>query len=408
MQAQKRPAKNKKKILLVVQRYGLEVNGGAELHCRWIAEHLNRYFDVEVFTTKALDYISWKNHYRKSAEIINGVKVRRFRVDRERNLHRFGLIQNKIFYEDHTQEDELRWVEEGGPVSKSLISALEREGRDAHAILFWSYRYWPSFRGLDLYPEKSIVVPTAERDRLLDLEFFRNILKKPAGHIFLTPEEQEIVFDSIGSRDKTNVIASCGVDAVYANRTEIEAFRKKYSLNNPYILYVGRVDRNKGCNQMFDFFKNFKRKNDIKLDLVVMGSVMMKIPKRDDVIVLGFKEDAEKASALAGAEALIMPSFYESLSIILLEAWAAGCPTLANGQCEVLKGQNMRSRAGLIYENYLEFEENLNLLLENSDLRRKLSANGRKFTEKYQNWDVITKKYADLIQEIGETAKAAG
>jgi glycosyltransferase involved in cell wall biosynthesis len=126
------------------------------------------------------------------------------------------------------------------------------------------------------------------------------------------------------------------------------------------------------------------------------------VPKRDDIIVLGYRDDAEKASALAGAEALIMPSFYESLSIILLEAWAAGCPTLANGQCEVLKGQNIRSNAGLIYENYLEFEENLMMLLEDKDLRKKLSANGRKFTTKYQSWDVITKKYADFINETGK------
>jgi glycosyltransferase involved in cell wall biosynthesis len=129
---------------------------------------------------------------------------------------------------------------------------------------------------------------------------------------------------------------------------------------------------------------------------------MMKVPERDDIIVLGYKNEDVKSAALAGAEALIMPSFYESLSIILLEAWAAGCPTLANGQCEVLKGQNSRSRAGLTYENYLEFEENLLMLLEDKELRRKLSANGRKFTTKYQNWDVITKKYADFINKIGK------
>ena len=402
MRAKTRPEKDRKKILLVVQRYGLEVNGGAELHCRWIAEHLNEHFDVEVLTTKALDYITWKNHYGKKKEIINGVKVRRFKVDRERNLHRFGLIQNKIFYENHTRDDELKWVEEGGPVSKGLMTALEKEGRDAYAILFWSYRYWPSFRGLDLYPNKSVIVPTAERDRLLDLELFKETLRKPAGHIFLTPEEREIVLTCTGKRDIPNIIASCGVDPIHSDKTKIESFRKKYGLKNPYILYVGRVDRNKGCNQMFDFFRNFKRKNDRNLDLVIIGSVMMKVPKRDDIIVLGYKDDAEKASALAGAEALIMPSFYESLSIILLEAWAAGCPTLANGQCEVLNGQNIRSNAGLVYENYLEFEDNLMMLLEDKDLRKKLSANGRKFTTKYQSWDVITKKYADFINETGK------
>ncbi len=51
------------KVAFVVQRYGLEISGGAELHCRWVAEHMNKHWEVEVLTTKALDYITWKNHF---------------------------------------------------------------------------------------------------------------------------------------------------------------------------------------------------------------------------------------------------------------------------------------------------------------------------------------------------------
>lgn len=49
-----------KKIAFVVQRYGLDVNGGAEYHCRLIAERMTKYFDVEVLTTCAIDYMTWK------------------------------------------------------------------------------------------------------------------------------------------------------------------------------------------------------------------------------------------------------------------------------------------------------------------------------------------------------------
>ena len=54
---------------------------------------------------------------------------------------------------------------------------------------------------------------------------------------------------------------------------------------------------------------------------------------------------------MAAAELLIMPSYFESLSMVALEAWALGRPVLANGRCDVLKGQCIRSNAGLYYEN---------------------------------------------------------
>ncbi len=49
------------KLAIVVQRYGRAINGGAELHARYLAEHLARHAEVEVLTTCASDYVSWRN-----------------------------------------------------------------------------------------------------------------------------------------------------------------------------------------------------------------------------------------------------------------------------------------------------------------------------------------------------------
>lgn len=70
------------RVALVVQRYGLEVNGGAELLCRMIAERLASRHSVEVLTTCAVDYVTWKNEYAPGLAEVNGIPVRRFRVDR--------------------------------------------------------------------------------------------------------------------------------------------------------------------------------------------------------------------------------------------------------------------------------------------------------------------------------------
>ena len=55
------------KLAVVVQRYGAEINGGAELHARYIAEHLARHHDVEVLTTCARDYVTWANELPSGA-----------------------------------------------------------------------------------------------------------------------------------------------------------------------------------------------------------------------------------------------------------------------------------------------------------------------------------------------------
>ena len=96
----------------------------------------------------------------------------------------------------------------------------------------------------------------------------------------------------------------------------------------------------------------------------------------------------------------MMPSFYESLSMVTLEAWAMEKPVLANAHCDVLKGQCLRSNAGLFYENYGEFHEGLRLLLESPELRRAMGINGRRyFTENY-TWDVIEKKYLNILDVL--------
>ena len=70
-----------KRIALVNQRYGTEVNGGSEYYTRLIAERLTDDFEVDVITTKALDYTTWENYYKADSEDINGVHVLRFHVE---------------------------------------------------------------------------------------------------------------------------------------------------------------------------------------------------------------------------------------------------------------------------------------------------------------------------------------
>ena len=120
------------------------------------------------------------------------------------------------------------------------------------------------------------------------------------------------------------------------------------------------------------------------LDLVLVGKPIIPVPQHHRIHHLGFLSDEDKFDALAAADLLIMPSYFESLSMVALEAWALGRPVLANGRCDVLKGQCIRSNAGLYYESYEEFAETLYSLESNGPLHARLGRNGREyFTRHY-------------------------
>jgi glycosyltransferase involved in cell wall biosynthesis len=386
------------KLAFVVQRYGLEINGGAELHCRWVAEHMKKYAEVEVLTTKAVDYLTWKDYYARDRETVNGVQVRRFPVVRPRNPERFGRVQEKLLRRDHQESDELKWLDEEGPRAPGLIQYL-KDGAGAYDyLIFFSYRYYHSYWGIKAVPEQSLLVPTAERDPVVGLRIFQELFRTPRAIIYNSIEERKMINDV--SRNEHVPGDVVGVGTEVPDRYSGEAFRLKHSLSGPYILYLGRIDENKGCPRLFDYFIRFKQESGSGVKLVLAGTTVMQIPSHPDILYLGFLGDEEKFDALDGAELLVMPSFYESLSMVTLEAWAVGKPVLANAQCDVLKGQCLRSNGGLFYETYPEFREALNLLLDSPRLSRTLGENGRRYFTANYAWDVIENKYLALLNRL--------
>ena len=386
------------KTAFVVQRYGLEINGGAELHCRWMAEHMRRHWDVEVLTTRAHDYITWKNHYPEGTTVVNGVPVRRFSVTKARNPQRFGRLQNFILENEHKESDELAWLDEEGPTAPDLIRFLRAREADYDAFIFFSYRYYHSYHGIRALPGKSVLVPTAERDPVIHLKIFKDLFRLPRAFVYNSEEEREMIQTVSGNTDVPGVVVGVGTEV--PEETSAARFREKHGIAGPYVIYIGRIDENKGCPELFDFFLRFKAATGSPLKLVLIGNSVLKIPAHPDVVPLGFQPEQDKFDGLSGAEALVMPSFYESLSMVTLEAWALGRPVLANARCDVLQGQCRRSNGGLFYSSYGEFREALSLLLGSERLRAVLGANGRAYYQANYTWDRIESKYLSIMDGL--------
>ena len=233
------------KVAFVVQRYGLDINGGAELHCRWVAEHMRKHWEVHVLTTKARDYITWKDHYPSNLEEINGVQVRRFPVARTRDPERFGKLQRHILENEHTQRDELEWLKEEGPYSPELIDHIHQHSGDYDLFVFFSYRYYHSYWGVQAVPRKSILVPTAERDAVIQFHLFKELFRTPRAFAYNSVEERDMIQTLSGNDHIPGEVVGVGTELP---ETYSESdFRRSYGLEGDYLIYIGRIDENKGC-----------------------------------------------------------------------------------------------------------------------------------------------------------------
>jgi glycosyltransferase involved in cell wall biosynthesis len=387
------------RLAFVIQRYGLEVNGGAELHCRWLAEHLALRHEVEVFATRALDYLEWRNHYPAGTAVVNGLRVHRFPVRRPRNARVFASLSNVVFYDSHTREEEEAWVRENGPFSPKLVKAVAAARDRFDFFFFYCYRYYQTWAGLPAVQDRAILVPTAEEDPAIHLGIFKPFFRSPRGIVYLTPEEQALVEEAGDNQAVPSVVIGSGLDL--PDPCASLDFRTKHGLDRPFILYVGRIDKNKGCITLFAYFKKFLEETGFDVDLVLAGKAVVDVPDHPRIRHLGFITEEEKVAALRECELLVMPSPYESLSVITLEAWKLGRPVLANARCRVLAGQCLRSNGGLFYHGYAEFAESLKLLLGRPSVRETLGAQGRRYVEQEYSWETVLGKVEGLLARIG-------
>ena len=173
-------------IAFVIQRYGSEILGGSEYHCRLIAERLAERHQVEVLSTCARDYITWTNEYPEGTDRVRGVTVRRFANAHPRDIEAFNRYSDWIFDHPHSREDELRWLEQQGPWCPALLEYLERHHRTYDALIFFTYLYAPTVLGLRVAPEKSILVPTAHDEPAIHLGIYREMFSLPAAVAYNT------------------------------------------------------------------------------------------------------------------------------------------------------------------------------------------------------------------------------
>ena len=385
------------KIAIVVQRYGEEVNGGAEQMARWLAEHLLCLANVDVITTCAIDYNTWEDIYPSGESEVNGVRIHRFRVDAPR-VSSMDAKTLAIRYQEHTISAEIEWVKDQGPYSSAMLSFIGDSYERYDFFVFVTYLYAPTFFGLPLVSDKAILIPTAHEEWTIELPVFRAFFQLPELLVYLTEPEKNHVHRVTGNEQVPGVVVGVGINT--PEDISAARFREKYGVEGEFLIYVGRIDEAKNVPELLEYFARFQEGYGRDLKLVLLGKPHFALPQRADILPLGFVSEQDKFDGLQAATALVVPSKYESLSMVVLEAWKVRTPVLVNGRCAVLKHQCRKSNGGLYYHTYDEFALTLQKLLKNPEMRQKMGRQGENFVNSNYDWAIIIAKFRAIFETL--------
>jgi glycosyltransferase involved in cell wall biosynthesis len=363
---------------------------------------MNPAWEIDVLTTCAQDYMTWKNVYPEGHLYERGVHVQRFPVDRPRDVQRFNRLSERINFDVESSSVSLQeeWMQEQGPVSSALSRYVAAHKFRYDAFFFFCYLYATTYNLLPAVQEKAFLVPFAHDEWPLRMRMWNEFFKRPQCVIFNTPEEHDFVHERFSRSKIDGPIIGTGIEA--PPHADPESFRARYGINEPFMLYLGRIDPSKGCGVLVEDFLQYRASHVLPSKLVLAGEMHMPLRKSEHVVVVGPVEEQTKWDALAASELVVMPSAYESLSLAVLEAWAMGKAVLVNAHAAALVGQCRRSAGGLWYSNYEEFEAALTVM--DDDIRKKLGRQGRDYINDCCRWESVEGAYFGLLNRAEEVA----
>ena len=387
-------------IAFVVPWYGLDVPGGAETHVRHMAEHLRAEgVPVEVWTTCARRLgTDWsENHHQVGQTVINGVPVTRFPV-LDINRDRYRAIHLRLAYGGSVTPEE-----ESIYFTQSIRSRALCDHIQAHpefVCAFTPYLFGTTYWGAYVDPDRSLLIPCLHDEAFARLVALRHLFRSVRGVICNSHAEMHLVQRLYGVPDERLAFIGSGISV--AERGDAQAFRERYGISGPFVLYAGRKSPSKNTPLLVNYFCRYRRRRATDLQLVLIGGRKVYIPPDCAHVVhdLGFIPEQDKQDAYAAATVFCQPSVHESFSIVLMEAWVQGTPALVNARCDVTREHCERGQGGLFFNGYQEFEAILDRLLVDRPLRKRLGENGRRYVEQNFTWDKVIDRFRKAARNL--------
>lgn len=397
-----------KPIALIIPWYGDEIRGGAEQECNYLAHSLTKAGQtVEVFTTCVKDAPSdrGKNTLKPGEYHESGILVRRFPVREQRDVDSYTASNQRIYNNCFSKDDEKVYFREDIN-SPDMCRYIEEHKDDYRTFIFIPYMYGVTFNGSDSVAEKSILIPCLHDESYAYMDILIDKMNSFRGMIFHAKPEYQLAKKLYGLKTVKAAVLGEGIDTEWHTECNAEAFREKFGIRAPFILFAGRKDSGKKADELISFYLRFREEEpgtELKLVMLGGGSLPVEIPERykDDVIDLGFVSVEDKHNAFAACTIFCNPSYFESFSLVIMESWLAKRPVMVSEHCAVTTNFALETNGGLWYNNYEEFSECVKYLLGHEDVCRKMGENGSEYVLSHFTHEKIAENYLNFISELG-------
>jgi glycosyltransferase involved in cell wall biosynthesis len=391
----------KKKIGIVTPWFG-RFAGGAELLARGLARELNkRGVATTVFTTcSASPYDSWwSDHHEPGADEVDGIPTLRFRTGKIREP--YDAVIRKISSGKDLSAGEEQDFFDYGINSADLVQALEQYVNDAnYELIALPYFHGLTHSAINAYPGRISVIPCFHDEPQFYWSATERLLRNSKHIFFNSHEEKQLTIRrhgrTVGRRVVESVVTGVGVELPSTNGAIAQTAE---GLPSSYFVYAGRKERGKNVHVLCEWFLKYARESGGNTKLVLMGGGDESlVPAHDCFVDVGFVPEARKFDIIRNSKGIINLSDNESFSIVVVEGWLCGVPTVVSARCAVTRGHVVRSNGGLFVSNTDEFSRALKYIEDNEPVRQLLAANGRQYSAREFSFDVVLARY---LAELG-------
>ncbi|MCB0330468.1 MAG: glycosyltransferase family 4 protein [Bdellovibrionales bacterium] len=399
---------SKLRLAFVLPRYYADVVGGAETLTGNLALQAQaRGAAVEIWTTCARDNRTWANAFPAGTSDEGGLTVRRFSVD-ERDLEKW--IPRQIQLSEGmplSVHDQFIWMEEGVN-SRDLYNYIQKNGESFDLLIFAPYLFGTTFWGSLVYPERSALIPCLHDEPNAYLEVIASMFRQVRGCFFNCNAEMQLARSLYGSQ------IPGGIVGMGFEQSELTSHTPYFSEEFPYLLYLGRMETGKNVHTMLDYFVESKERGALpeEFHIVIAGAGSFEdlqrpqYQERSDVIAVGRVNEEDKRALLKHAIALVQPSVMESFCIVMMEGWLEGTPALVHENCDVTKHHIHQAEGGLTFRSSESFGEAVGRLFDDSQLRQKFGAAGRRYVEEVFSWEAVMERFDEVVSQLLNDSKS--